>query len=201
MWHIKDKNIQRFFLQNIDRLFVVNVLFPTIGSYLKEHGKNNVLNIGFDETYNIYDRDFFENDEINFYGLDKDDRYFLPNKWKKIYKLDLTYNLPDKMPKFDTIIDYGVIGWPGININLNEQQITQYIKNISLLLETNGLYFLKLDYKYTKTTNKNHIIKNQSILNIISKFFVQADFYNVSKKTLTQNKDVYYETFVFKLKN
>ena len=35
----KDKNIQKFFLKNIDRLFVKNELFPTIGKYLKDHGK------------------------------------------------------------------------------------------------------------------------------------------------------------------
>ena len=67
---------------------------------------------------------------------------FYQIKWKNIYKIDLTYKLPDKMPKFDVIIDYGVIGWPGINKNLNKQQITQYIKNISLLLETKWNIFL-----------------------------------------------------------
>ena len=177
----KDKNIQKFFLTNIDRLFVKNELFPTIGTYLKDHGKKNVLNIGI-EDYNIYDREFFKNDDINFCGLDKNDKSFLPNRWKHIYKIDLTQNLPERIPKFDVIIDYGVIGWPGVNTYLNQEQITNYIKNISLLLEKTGLYFLKLDYKYTNSKNPQLYYSNKLILDVISDFFVSYDFYDLSKK-------------------
>ena len=194
----KDKDIQNFFLKNIDRLFVKNELFPTIGTYLKDHGKKNVLNIGI-EDYNIYDREFFKNDDINFYGLDKNDKSFLPSKWKHIYKMDLTQNLPERIPKFDVIIDYGVIGWPGVNTYLNEEQITKYIKNVSLLLEKNGLYFLKLDYKYINSKHPQLYYSNKLILDVISDFFVSSDFYDLSKKKLVQNNDVYYDTFVFKL--
>ena len=194
----KDKNIKKFFSKNIDRLFVKDELFPSIGTYLKDHGKKNILNIGI-EDYNIYDREFFKNDDINFYGLDKNDKSFLPSKWKHIYKIDLTHNLPEKIPKFDVIIDYGVIGWPGVNTYLNQKQITKYIKNVSLLLEKNGLYFLKLDYKYTNSKNPQLYYSNKLILDVISDFFASSDFYNLSKKKLVQNNDVYYDTFVFKL--
>ena len=36
MMPTKDKNIEKFFLKNIDRLFVKDELFPAIGAYLKE---------------------------------------------------------------------------------------------------------------------------------------------------------------------
>lgn len=195
MFNINEKNIYNFFQDNVDRLYVVNELFPKIGCYLQDNGKKNVLNIGI-ETFNKYDREFFKNDNINFFGLDKNHKQFTPNKWKHIYHIDLTYDLPEKMPTFDVIIDYGVIGWGGVNSDLNQEQIRQYIKNIASLLEEKGLYFLKIDYKYTQN-NKMHKIKNEIILNIVLDYFTVTNFYDLSKKKLIQNKDIYYETFSF----
>lgn len=85
------------------------------------------------------------------------------------------------MPTFDVIIDYGVIGWGGVNSDLNQEQIRQYIKNIASLLEEKGLYFLKIDYKYTQN-NKMHKIKNETILNIVLHYFTVTNFYDLSKK-------------------
>ena len=200
MMHNKDEKIKSFFLKNVDRLFVINELFPAIGTYLKEQSKKDILNIGI-EKYNIYDREFFKNDNINFYGLDKNDKPYLPKNWKHIYKIDLTSNLPKNIKKFDVIIDYGVIGWPGVNTYLNHEQISKYIKNISLMLEPHGLYFLKLDYKYTNTVNPQLYYSNKLILEIVSHFFIPTDFYDLSKKKLIQNDDIYYDTFVFKLRS
>ena len=105
--------------------------------------------------------------------MDKNDKSFLPNKWKYIYKIDLTHNLPERIPKFDVIIDYGVIGWPGVNTHLNQEQITKYIRNVSFLLEKNGLYFL-IDYKYI-TEIHNYIIQI-NCLDVISDYFISSDF-------------------------
>ena len=42
-----------------------------------------------------------------------------------------------------------------------------------------------------------HKIKNEIILNIVLDYFTVTNFYDLSKKKLIQNKDIYYETFSF----
>lgn len=187
-WNDKNKNIYNFFSQNIDRLYVVNELFPKIGEHFKNSEK--ILNIGI-EDYNIYDKHFLKNDNLLFYGLDKDEK-ILPDGWKEIFKVDLTAKMTKKLPIFDAIIDYGVIGWPGVNKNLEKSQILQYIINITNLLKKGGLYFLKIDYK-----GSEH--KNDILLEILSEFFITSNFYNLYEKKLIQNDDIYYDTYVFEL--
>ena len=187
----KDIKIKNMFQANIDRKYILNILFPTIGKYLKENSKTEILEIGV-EKYNIYDKMFFENNYINFYALDiVNKQEIIPSDWSGFYNYDLTKNIPENIiSKVDIIIDYGVIGWDKVNITLSSQQIEQYIYNVHKLLNNDGFYFLKIDYRNACTLN------NDIILKIVYKFFHIAPFYDLDQKTLIQDENIYFETFV-----
>ena len=189
--NIKDRKTRKMFLTYVDRHYVTE-LFPIIGRYLKEHCKKNVLNIGI-EKYNIYDKSFFLNENIYFYSLDIiDKRDIIPKDWNEFYKCDLTMDINIDMPKFDVIIDYGVIGWDIINIELSYDKIEKYICNIYNLLEYDGLYFLKIDYRSCNNNNNNKLIE------ILHKYFSISKFYNLEEKILIQDSNTYFKTFILK---
>ncbi len=196
-WKNKDNNVFKFFKEHIDRHYMVEELFPKIGEYLKTNNKNKILNIGF-ENYNKYDKEFCLNDNIYFCGLDKDYKN-LPKGWNKMYTYDLCQPIKNDIEHFDAIIDYGVIGWPGVNNNLNYIQIEIYFNNINKLLLNNGFYFLKMDFKH-----KDHYLKNDIVLDILKKTFVETQELNIQHKQLNQHimphGDIIYKTYVFKKK-
>ena len=129
---IKDKKTRKMFLTYVDRHYITE-LFPIIGRYLKEPCKKNVLNIGI-EKFNIYDKSFFFNENIYFYSLDIiNKRDIIPKDWNKFYQCDLTMDINIDIPKFDVIIDFGVIGWDKINIELSYDKIEKYIYLIFII--------------------------------------------------------------------
>jgi hypothetical protein len=192
LWKNRSKNIYNFFNENIDRIYVANDLFPKIGNYLKNTNKNKILNIGL-EDYNIYDKFFFQNDDIYICGLDKNSKN-IPN-YNNIYQCDLTKDIVIELPLFDVIIDYGVIGWPGVNMNLSQNDICKYINNIYSILDDDGLYFIKIDYK-----SPEHNEKNRLLLEIIKEKFNIYIFEGHNIKILSQtinNTQIIYENYVF----
>ena len=187
----KDINIYNFFLQNIDRHYIVNELFPTIGVYLKNENKHKVLNLGI-AYFNKYDKNFFKNDNLYFCGLDKDPKPLF-NSWNKMYQANMIKPL-NIGETFDVIIDYGVIGWPGINKTLEETDIHNYFKNVKNLLKDDGLYFLKIDYK-----NKTDAIKNSLVEKVLFQYLKTASFSYLKPKILKQNldgKSIEYHTMI-----
>lgn len=193
-WTLREKNIYNFFKENIDRHYVVEELFPKLGSYLKNSNKKKVLNIGV-EYFNKYDKEFFLNDNLYFCGLDKEKKN-LPKSWEKIYEINLCNEIKNEIEQFDVIVDYGVIGWPGINENLSTKEIDIYFQNIKKILYYNGFYFLKIDYKLEHTFKKNKIV-----LEYVNKYFMETDELDIKYKRLIQDtsKQIYYDTYVFKL--
>lgn len=187
----KDKKIRKMFLTYVDRQYITE-LFPIIGRYLKEQCKKNVLNIGI-EKYNIYDKSFFLNENIYFYSLDIiNKKDIIPKDWNEFYQCDLTTDININIPKIDVIIDYGVIGWDKINIELPYNKIEKYIYNIYNLLEDNGFYFLKIDYRSCSNNN------NDKLIEILYKYFSISKFYNLEEKILIQDPNTYFKTFVLK---
>jgi hypothetical protein len=176
--------------RNIDRIYRLQTLFPNLGKYLNGNNKYNVLQIGINKA-NIYDREMFLNNNIKFYGLDKEKfTYFnYPSTWEKMFFMDLSKKININL-KFDVIIDYGVLGWNGVSDNLSNIEINKYIENIILLLDDEGLYCLKV-----VKGNK----KNNYILNYINKYFQIFPFHNLEEKIL-EKKEITYHTFIFKLK-
>ena len=77
--------------RNIDRIYRLQTLFPNLGKYLNGKNKYNVLQIGINKA-NIYDREMFLNNNIKFYGLDKEKfTYFnYPSTWEKMFFMDLS---------------------------------------------------------------------------------------------------------------
>lgn len=131
-----------------DRIFMQK-LYPKIGDHLRRHLLPKVLDIGF-ENYNIINKDLLGNPNIIYYQLEP----FIENK---NYKNDglleckvneiLNENLQFKK-YFNIILDFGVLGAPTISKNWSEEEIIEYIKNIHIILQDNGLYFLKIDCPY-----------------------------------------------------
>ena len=178
-----------FWKSNIDRDFIANNLFPKIGKYIKNKEHKNILDIGI-KSYNRADKDLLQNDNVEFYGLDKIKNCEVPADWSEMFYVDLTekYCFDKTLNKyFDAIIDYGVLGWSEVNEHFTENDFENYINNILYILKDEGLYFFKIDLwgEYKK------------VRNLIYEYFTLTKFYDISNVKIKQE----YETFVFSKKH
>ena len=63
---------------------------------------------------------------------------------------------PEHAGRYDTVLDFGVLGWPGLKFS--QDDIDLYIKNVLNLLKDGGLYILKIDgTPYKNLDKKNQI--------------------------------------------
>jgi len=142
------ESIRQWWNKYSDRIFMQK-LYPKIGDHLRHYLLPKILDIGF-EDYNIINKDLLGNPNIIYYQLEP----FIENKK---YKNDglleckvneiLNENLQFKK-YFNIILDFGVLGAPSISKNWSKEEIIEYIKNIHIVLQDNGIYFLKIDLPY-----------------------------------------------------
>ena len=178
-----------FWKSNIDRDFIANNLFPKIGKYIKNKEHKNILDIGI-KSYNRADKDLLQNDNVEFYGLDKIKNCEVPVDWSEMFYVDLTekYCFDKTLNKyFDAIIDYGVLGWSEVNEHFTENDFENYINNILYILKDEGLYFFKIDLWG----------EHKKVRNLIYEYFKLTKFYDISNVKIKQE----YETFVFSKKH
>jgi LmbE family N-acetylglucosaminyl deacetylase len=141
-------SIRQWWNKYSDRIFMQK-LYPKIGDHLRHHLVPKILDIGF-ENYNIINKDLLNNPNMIYYQLEP----FIENKkYKNDGLLECKVNeILDKNSKFikyfNIVIDFGVLGAPSISKNWTEEEIIEYIRNIYLVLQENGLYFLKIDKPY-----------------------------------------------------
>lgn len=141
-------SIRQWWNKYSDRIFMQK-LYPKIGNYFNHYLIPKILDIGF-ENYNIINKDLLNNPNMIYYQLEP----FIENKkYKNDGLLECKVNeILDKNSKFikyfNIILDFGVLGAPSISKNWTEEEIIEYIRNIYLVLQDNGLYFLKIDKPY-----------------------------------------------------
>jgi hypothetical protein len=187
--NILDVKIKNF-IKLSDRQFMYKLLYPLIGNYIKHKENKNILHVGID-WHNIYDREFINNENIHFYGLDKYKKLNnIPTKWTDIIYLDLTIEKKtiEISKKFQVIIDYGVIGWGCVHNNLNFNQIKNYINNIKYLLNKYGIYCLKIDIKDSN--------KYTELLEYILSQFKVISFNNIENFDIYIDNKIKYKTFI-----
>lgn len=172
---LPNKKIYDFINTHQDRHYMYNILYPKLNNCTINE---NLLNIGF-EWHNTYDYKFFNN--VKYFCLDK---YQNVQNVPYLILHDMITPI-NIIHKFKTIIDYGVIGWDCVNLNMSNENLTQYINNINLLLDINGLYCLKLDMKNTT--------KHDFIINLINKFCIITERFDIYI-----NKIIKYKTFIYK---
>lgn len=138
-----------------DRKFMLE-LYPKIGEYLGHMVNPCILDIGF-EDYNIINKDLLLNPNIAYYQLEP----FFQNKIYNNDKLleckvdELSKKYSEYKKHFDIINDFGVLGFPPISKNWDEEQFKEYINNIHYALKDNGIYILKIDQPYFDMKESN----------------------------------------------
>jgi|TARA_Y100000310_G_scaffold314609_1_gene364143 hypothetical protein len=182
-----------FWKKHPDREFIGNNLFPKIGKYFKNKKHKKILDIGI-QSINRADKDLLQNDNIEFYGLDKVKDCEIPEDWAKVFYVDLTEKkcFDKKLNKyFDAIIDYGVLGvwWSEFGMggyDIKEDNLRNYIDNILYILKDNGLYFFKIDLWG----------ECEKMKYLIYEYFDLTEFYDISSVKIGNE----YETYVLKKK-
>ena len=142
------ESIRQWWNKYSDRIFMQK-LYPKIGEHLQHHLLPRILDIGF-ENYNIINKDLLGTPNIIYYQLEP----FIENKTYKNdglleCKVNELLNESLQFNKyFNIILDFGVLGYPSISKNWDENEIIEYIRNIHGALRENGFYFLKIDLPY-----------------------------------------------------
>ena len=132
-----------------DRIFMTK-LYPKIGEYFGQVLNPHILDIGF-ESYNVINKDLLNNEKINYCQIEPfvGDKQYNNDKLIEGYVENLLeYEENVYKNYFDMVIDFGVLGFPTLSKNWSEKDIAKYIRNISVSLKDNGLYFLKIDVPY-----------------------------------------------------
>ena len=164
-------------------------MFPKIGKYFKGADNKKVLDIGILSS-NKADKDLLQNDNIEFYGVDKVKNCEIPDDWTEMFYIDLTEKdgFDKKLNKyFDAIIDYGVLGYPEVSNHFTENDFKNYINNILYILKDEGLYFFKVDLWG----------EHKKVRNLIYEHFKLTKFYDISN--VKPGND--FETFVLRKKH
>lgn len=153
-----------------DRLEMNNI-FKKIGNEYKNKNDVKILDIGV-ETYNIYNKKLFMNENITYYQIDIE-KYNDKLSCDHFIHCDIT-NVNTKYPEyknmFNVIISFGVLG----NVPFKKQKTLLYLENIKYLLKNDGTFYLKIDLD--RTTDDYWIFMNQ---NILTNYFIIKKEYKV----------------------
>ena len=136
-------NLNKFWINNPDRVYSKDVVYPFVGKYLENVENPKVLDIGC-QIYNKYNKHLSKNHKINYSTLDIEEEIkdVIKDNHIKCSILEIDKKFPELKEKFDVIISFGVLGF----YYFDEKDTKKYLKNISFLLKNDGLFILKLDY-------------------------------------------------------
>ena len=124
-----------------DRRFMTS-LYSEIGKYLSNKTNPRVLDVGV-ETYNSVCKTLLNNPGIQYWQLDPKKEYSFNDGQLMCTMQQCLKKYPDHKSSYDVILDFGVLGWPGLKFS--QDDIVQYIENVIGLLKDGGLYVLKID--------------------------------------------------------
>ena len=124
-----------FWQQNQDRLFM-SKFYPALGSFTA------VLDIGA----RLYNRRMKKlvGSHTKYFQLEPFPPLELLNDGTlKCLVQDAIGKYPQFVRYFDAVVDFGVLGWPAVA--LDERDVSRYMQNIRALLNSEGIYILKVD--------------------------------------------------------
>jgi cyclopropane fatty-acyl-phospholipid synthase-like methyltransferase len=158
-----ERSVSRWNTKN-NRKIMIDKYYKEVGEWLRYRESKNVLDIGIN-MFNIYNKSYFNNEEINYYQMD----ISVPTELKERLEstaimdnfIELEKRYEEYIDHFDVIISYGVLGY----IEFTPEEIRKYLLTASTLLKKDGRLYLKLDKKHMKKTfHKNNIVSEQQLL-------------------------------------
>jgi len=158
-----ERSVSRWNTKN-NRKIMIDKYYKDIGEWLRYRESKNVLDIGIN-MFNIYNKSYFNNEEINYYQMDISVPIELKERLESTAIVDnfieLEKRYEEYIDHFDVIISYGVLGY----IEFTPEEIGKYLLTASTLLKKDGKLYLKLDKKHMKKTfHKNNIVNEQQLL-------------------------------------
>ena len=183
-----ERSVSRWNTKN-NRKIMIDKYYKEIGEWLRYRESKNVLDIGIN-MFNIYNKSYFNNQEINYYQMD----ITVPNELKERLEstaivdnfIELEKRYQEYIHHFDVIISYGVLGY----IEFTPEEIEKYLLTACRLLKKDGKLYLKLDKKHMKKTfHKNNIVNEEQLLQ-----YFKTDTINevISPDDIVDDEHVFY---------
>ena len=162
--------------------------YNEIGNWLRDIESKNVLDIGIN-MFNIYNKSYFNNENINYYQMDISVCTELAKKLESTVIVDNFIELEKRHPEyinwFDVIISYGVLGY----VEFTYTQIMNYLMTAYTLLKKNGRLYLKLDKKHMlKTFNVKNIVKEE----YLSTYFKSVNAVKIAPEYILDDEHIFY---------
>lgn len=116
--------------------------------YTQHLGKfNRILDVGV-RGYNRYCKDLINSTAVEYFQMEP----FPPAKDEmnndgllECYMEEAPVKYPDLKESFDLVIDFGVFGWEGVQVGLQEAGIKAYVDAVRFFLKDKGCWALKVD--------------------------------------------------------
>ena len=121
-----------------DKIFIKKI-YDNIGSYINQ---GTILDLGV-EDYNFNCNEFIDNNSIEYWQLEPNRVCENNDGFFNCTMQECLEMYPGNENKFDSILDFGVLGWNGIRFSQKEQE--KYVTTILKLLKPGGLYILHGD--------------------------------------------------------
>tara|TARA_R110000824_G_scaffold115564_2_gene266729 strand:+ start:8049 stop:8600 length:552 start_codon:yes stop_codon:yes gene_type:complete len=121
-----------------DKIFIKKI-YDNIGSHINQ---GTILDLGV-EDYNFNCNEFIGNNSIEYWQLEPNRVCENNDGFFNCTVQECLEMYPGNENKFDSILDFGVLGWNGIRFSQKEQE--KYVTTILKLLKPGGLYILHGD--------------------------------------------------------
>jgi SAM-dependent methyltransferase len=170
-------NLKNFWNEWADRKYMTSIVYPSIGSYLKNKKTKRVLDIGA-EWFNSINKSLFSNNNIDYWIIDiiKIPKKIECNHFLKGSILRITEEHPNLKNFYNVVISFGVLGW----YRFEKEEIKKYLENVYKILKPGGIFLLKLDLHIMNDWEGEFRITPK----LISEYFTETSINKLPKRKL-----------------